>query len=195
MALTLSTAFQNAIGADSGNLAVLFTFDFGTVYGLWTGPGEVVYNSVTYRAGGSLLELPDVSENADGSVEELTLVLNAAPEKGITPDVLAALYDENWHMRPMTIQIAARDPDTGAIVGALTKFRGRIEEAPYIENPFTGEDRIEALCRTWSLDLSLAGDLYRNGQLQRRLDPNDPSLDAVGTLNGAVMSQAKWGQS
>jgi len=192
MALSLSTPLQDALDDTEGNLVALLTFDFGTVYGLWTGQGEITYNSVIYRAGGSLIELPEISENADGSVEELTLALSAAPDKGITPDVLAALFSETWHLRPVTIQIGLLDPDAGTLIGVFTKFRGRVEEASFIEGP--DADRIEAKCSSVSIDLSVPGALYRNAATQTRFDAADTSLADIGTLNGAIEKEQYWGQ-
>jgi hypothetical protein len=193
MALSISPAMQAALAAGQGALAALYTFEFGTgTYGFWTGLGTKVHNGVTYVASGSLIEVPSIEQRADGSVSEVTIELSAAPDKGITPDVLESLYAEDWHLRPVTIQIAVLDPETYGIIGTQTLFRGQIDSAPYQRQP---EPRIQARCLSRAIDLTRPGNLYRNSATQRRFDPNDKGLDGIGALNGVLQRGIKWGQA
>lgn len=194
MAISLSPALQNALNNYERQAVVFVTFEFGTgTYGLWTGLGEISYNGIVYKAGASILDVSNIENNADGSVSELTITLNTDPGKIITSDILIQLYDEDWHMRPVTIQTGLIDPDTQALIGVQTFFRGRIEEAPY-EEGLDGAN-IKARCVSRSIELSKAGNLYRNSSTQKRFDPTDTGLNGIGTLNGAVNKDIKWGQS
>lgn len=194
MALSLSTAFRNAIQSSERYGAVLFTFEFGDgTYGLWTAEGERVYNGITYRAGGSVLELSDIEGNADGSVAECTLTLSTDPDKGLTDDILVTFYDSDWHNRPVTIEVAMMDPDTRAIVGSQILFRGIMAAAPYKEN--ADKSRIEALLSSKSIALSANGGQYRNDVTQKLLDATDNSLLGIGSLNGSISKDLKWGQA
>lgn len=184
---------QNALNDFERHGVVFITFEFGTgTYGLWTGLGEIEYNGIIYKAGASVLDVSDIENNADGSVSELTITLNTDPGKIITSDILIQLYDEDWHMRPVTIQLGLIDPDTQALIGVQTFFRGRIEEAPY-EEGLDGAS-IKARCVSRSIELSKGGNLYRNSSTQKRFDPTDTGLNGIGTLNGAVNRDIKWGQ-
>lgn len=193
MALSLSPSMQAALAAGQGSVAVLFTFEFGTgTYGFWTGLGNKIHNGVTYVAAGSLIEVPSIEQRADGSVSEVTIALSASPDKGVTPDVLENLYAEDWHMRPVTIQFAVLDPETHAIVGVQTLFRGQIDSAPYQRQP---EPRIEARCLSRAIDLTRPGNLYRNSATQKRFNPADRGLEGIGALNGTLQRGIKWGQA
>jgi hypothetical protein len=194
MAISLSTAMQNALNDYERYGVVLITFEFGTgVYGLWTGLGEITYNGIVYKAGASLLEISNIENNADGSVSELTISLNTDPNKIVTSDILATFYDEDWHMKPVTIQLGLINPDTLGLIGVTTFFRGRVEEAPFEEGPEGAS--IKGRCVSRSIELSKGGNLYRNEQNQKRFDPNDTGLNGIGTLNGAINRDLKWGQN
>lgn len=193
MARTISTDLRAALNDPARNMVALFTFEFGEgTEGLWTGAGEVEYSGVTYRAGGSVIDVSDIEQSADGSVGEMTLTLSEAPEKGLTTDVLVSLYDYTWHLKPITVQLAFRDPVTLEFVGVQTFFRGLMDEANYTEGPDSA--KITAKCVSRSIDLSAAGNLYRNAATQARFDSADTSLNDIGTLNGALEKDSYWGQ-
>jgi hypothetical protein len=193
MALSLSPAVQAALSAGQGALAALYTFEFGSgTYGFWTGLGAKIHNGVTYHASGSVIEVSAIEQRNDGSVSELTISLAAAPDKGITPDVLEALYDEDWHLKPVTVQIAILDPDSYAIIGTQTLFRGIVDSAPYQRQP---EARIEARCQSRAIDLTRPGNLYRNASTQKRFDATDRGLEGIGALNATLQRGIKWGQA
>lgn len=193
MAHTIGTPFQNALDAYERYGVVLFTFAFGTgTYGLWTGPGEITYNGLVYRAGGSILEIDDIELNNDGSVAEFTLSLGAQPDKGLTNDVLATFYDEDWHLRPVTTQLAMVNPDTYQPYGVVTILDGFAYEAPLRKGRET--NRIEARIVSKTIKLSEMGGKYRNDATQNEIDPTDTSLVDIGTLGGFVKRDLKWGQ-
>jgi hypothetical protein len=193
MAISISAAFQTALEGDDREAVGLFVFEFGTgTYALWTGAGEMPYNGLTYKAGGSVIEISHIEEKANGSVGRMNLQLNADPEKGISDDVLIRLFDEDWHNKKVTLHLGLLDPDTGLIAHAMLKFRGRLEFAEYLEDDV---NRIEATCASTSIDLSRSGGGYRNDSTQRLIDPDDTSLEGIGTLGGALEKDAKWGQA
>lgn len=191
--MSLSTAFQNGLDDSERYGVVLLTFEFAETHGYWTGLGTITFNSIEYNAGASVFDVDDIQQNGDGSVSELVLSLSAQPDKGLTTDVLVALYNEDWHLKPVTIQLGLIDPDTGALIGVTTMFRGILDTAPYEEAIGTGS--IKAHCVSRSIDLSVGGNLYRNQSTQERFDPDDTSLDAIGTLNGATKKELYWGQA
>lgn len=194
MALNLSTAFQNALLDLERSAAIFITFEFGTgTYGFWTGSGTRNYNGIDYVNGASIFDVSDIEQNSDGSIAELTLSLSAQPDKGITPDVLVALYDEDWHRRPVTIQLGLMDPDTGVLIDVETLFRGTLDTAPYDEGE--GVNEIKARCLSRTNGLNKSGGLYRNAATQKRFDDDDKSLDNIGTLNGATKKDLYWGQN
>lgn len=193
MAINIGTTLQNALDDPERYGVVLLTFILGTqTYGIWTGPGNITYNTVLYVNGGSLIEADDVEQNTDGSVVELTLKLGTHPDKGLSQDILETFYDEDWQFGRVIIQIALRDPDTGDIVGAVTLIRGVIVEAPETIGP--NGAYIAARVTSQTIKQSESGGLYRNASTQKALDPDDTSLIGIGNLGGAITKDLKWGQ-
>lgn len=193
MAKSLSVAMQNALDAGHRLQVALFTFEFGTgTYGLWTAEGEKSFNGVIYRAGGSLIDITEFEESLDGSVSQLQLRLSALPDKELTDDVLLRFFDEDWHLKPVTVQLGLLDPATLEIIEVKTFFRGRLESASFEEDPGSA---IVVECNSTSIELSQAHGNIRNGGTQRLYDATDKSMDEIGSLNGAISRDTKWGQA
>lgn len=182
---------QAALDDRSANLALLYTFEFATTYGLWTGKGETLHNGVWFRAGGSLIDPTVPAQSKGGAVSKMTLTLSSAAHKDISDDVLSRLFDEDWHMSRVSLQLATVDPAFSTILDAVMLFRGRIEHAELVKGP---QSKIVAKCASIAIDLSRPGGLYRNDASQKRFDATDTSLEGIGTLNGAIQRESKWGQ-
>ena len=125
--MDVSASMQAALDGDA-NLALLYTFMFGTgTYGLWTGVDEISYNGLVYRAGGSLIDIGTIKQSVNGSVGRMTMTLSTDEDKGLTDDVLVRLYDEDWHNKPVTLQLATVNDAFSAVIDAVVLFRGRID--------------------------------------------------------------------
>lgn len=193
MAISVSTAMQAILDDPHANLALLYTFEFATTYGLWTGQGEIPHNGLWFRAGGSVIDPGTPSQSVDGSVGRMTLSLSTATHKDITDDFLGRLLiNEDWHMKRITMQLATVDPAFSTILETTNLFRGRIEDVS-LEKGKTS--KLVAKCASTSIDLSKSGGLYRNDASQKRFDPTDRSHEEIGTLNGALQRESKWGQA
>jgi hypothetical protein len=193
MAINISTELQEALDNPERYGVILITATLGSnVFGFWTGGGVVTYNTIPYYNAGSVIEVDDVQQNADGSVAELTLRLNSQPDKGLADDVLESFYDEAWQFGRVVIQEALLDPITREIVGAVTLIRGVIIEAPEHIGP--DGTYIAVRVTTSAIKLSENGGMYRNASTQKALDPADTSLEGIGNLGGAITKEMKWGQ-
>ncbi len=193
MAINISTDLQNALDNPERYGVILVTATLGAnTFGFWTGGGTITYNTVLYVNAGSLIEADDVQQNADGSVAELTLRLNAQPDKGLTDDVLESFYEEDWQFGRIVIQEALLDPVTREIVGAVTLIRGVIVDAPETVGP--DGTFIEVRVTTSAIKLSESGGMYRNSSTQKALDGDDTALEGIGNLGGAITKELKWGQ-
>ena len=193
MAHSISEALQNSFLDFERYGVIMFTFAFGTgTYGLWTGPGEIPFNGITYRAGGSILDVSDIDLNSDGSVAEFTISLGTQKAKGLTADILQTFYDEDWHLRPVTVQYANVDPDTLIPIGVITILEGIVYQAPFKRGPKAS--KIEGRIVSKTIRMSEQGGKYRNGSTQLLIDPTDTSLEGIGTLGGFTTKDLLWGQ-
>ncbi len=190
---TFSTALQNALNDPERYGFVLLTFTLGSnVYGIWTGQGEVTYNGIVYRGGGSLIDADDVQDNGDGSIGEMTLSLSESPDKGISVDVLSSFFSEDWHMQSVVLELGMLDPDTGLPIDSFVLFDGVIAQAPLRKG--TGKFRLELRLISRAYKLSEAGGKYRNVQTQALVDDTDTSLVDIGIYGTTRQKELKWGQ-
>lgn len=190
---TFSTALQAALASPERYAVVFLTFNLGgDVYGIWTGAGAVAYNGITYRGGGSLIEVDDIQEAGDGSISEMTMSLSSSPEKGISVDVLSTFYEEVWHMQSVVVELGFIDPDTGLPIDSFVMFDGIIAEAPFIRDE--SNYKISARLISRAHKMSEAGGKYRNQQTQVLLDPTDTALVDIGVYGDIRQRDLKWGQ-
>lgn len=196
MAQIIPPELQAALNNFDRSAALLFTAEFGTgTYGLWTGPGKITYNGLVYMSGGSILEVSDIELNNDGSVAEMTISLGTQPAKGITPDILATFYNEAWHMRPVTVQMALCNPDTYQPITAVTVINGILMSAPLQKGVGKKGSKIVGRIVSLTTKMAEAGNKYRNNSTQALLDPTDTSLLDIGNLGGFVEKDLLWGQA
>ncbi len=194
MAQTISGPLQAALDDYQRYGVVLFTFEFGTgTYGLWTGPGEIEYNGLIYRAGGSVLDVSNIELTDNGSVAEFTLSLGTQSSKHLTADILSTFYDEDWHMRPVTVQLAMCDPDTYQPIGVITLLQGVAMQAPFKKGLKSA--KIEGRIVSKTIKMSENGGKYRNNSTQLLLDATDTALVDIGTLGGFTTKDLLWGQA
>lgn len=191
---TFSTDLQNALDNPERYGFVLLTFNLGgVIYGIWTGQSEVEYNSITYRGGGSIIDVPDIEVNGDGSIAEMTLSLSESPEKGITVDVLASWFSTDWHMQSVTMELGFRDPDTGLPIDTFVLFDGVMPQAPLRRGE--GKFRLDVRCVSNAYKMSEAGGKYRNAQTQALIDDTDTALNDIGIYGESRVKELKWGQA
>lgn len=195
MAYTIPALVQDQLDLPERYSAVLLSFVLGSnTYAFWTGAGDKFYNGLTYKTGGSLIEIPSFDQNADGSVTECTLKLSTSPDKGLDDDVLMTFYDDEWQFGRVSIQLAYLDPDTLDPLGTILFIRGVIYEAPYRRSLSSGS-YIEARVVSQGIKLSENGGRYRNAATQLKLDPTDTSIEGIGAVGASVIKQLKWGQA
>ena len=194
MAVTLSSLMYDALHNPERYGALLYTFSFGpNVYGLWTREGEKQYNGIIYRAGGSVLELDPIEFKTDGSVTEMNISLSAAPDKGLTVDILQTFYQEQWQFGQVSLQLALLDPNTLDPIGVIPIMNGVAQEAPYVQGD--GQDKIVLRITSNTIKLSENGGSYRNNVTQRLIDPTDSGYEGIGTFGGNVSKGFYWGQA
>ena len=198
MAYSLSTQLQAALDDSERYSAVLVSVQMGAnTYGFWTGQDVLPYNGIDYVAAGSLVNIADIEQLADGSVSECKIKLGLDPEKDFTDgeinDAILSFYDEDWQFARVVIQLAMLDPVTLDPIGIVTFMRGVIYEAPLDIDADT--NYIEARVVSQNIKLSENGGIYRNNATQARIDPSDTALKDIGSIGAAIVRQLKWGQS
>lgn len=102
---------------------LLASLSFSTPVHLWTGYGNLVYNSTTYLGLGTLGTISPVQETTDIAARGLTMRLSGVP----TANVALALT-ENYQGRECSIMFGALSPTAGTLVASpVTVFSGRMD--------------------------------------------------------------------
>ena len=113
MSRTLSSAMQAVATAEIVRPVYLIDLEFasGSIY-LWSGLGDLTFNSNTYLGAGDLLAIGSVQETTELTASGATITLS-----GIKQSLLALARDEPYQRRPLTIRLGAFD-ETGSIVAS-----------------------------------------------------------------------------
>jgi len=115
MSRTLTTAMSNALVADVVRpfYLVSMNFDSGETTSnlhIWTGLGDLTFESVSYTGLGDLLSISPVEETSDISAKGISVSLT-----GIKDQFLDVALTHEYQGRPITVRLGAFD-DTGSLI-------------------------------------------------------------------------------
>lgn len=157
---------------------ILFQFPSGN-YGFWDGGEPIVYNSITFKPGGQLIEVNAGEQTLGLDANAITLKLYANPDGGLTPNVLATIEAEDYAQRPVTIYKAIFNADTRALISVIPVWRGYVDTIIH----HIGEPHyIEGRCQSRSIDYTKRGTALASNAQQQQISPGDLGLEYAGTI-------------
>lgn len=120
MSRTLSTEMQAVATAELVRPIYLIDMEFssGSIY-LWSGLGDLTYNSNTYLGAGDLLSIGSIQETAELTANGATVTLG-----GIKQSLLSLARDEPYQGRPLIIRLGAFDENGDLIASPVILFSG-----------------------------------------------------------------------
>lgn len=120
MSRTLSTEMQAVATAELVRPIYLVDMEFssGSIY-LWSGMGDLTYNSNTYLGAGDLLSIGAIQETAELTANGATVTLG-----GIKQSLLTLARDEPYQGRPLIIRLGAFDENGDLIASPVILFSG-----------------------------------------------------------------------
>jgi len=120
MSRTLSTAMQAVASAELVRPIYLVDLEFasGSIY-LWSGLGDLSFNSNTYIGAGDLLSIGSVQESTELTATGAQITLG-----GIKQSLLTLARDEPYQGRPLTIRLGAFDENGDLIASPVIVFSG-----------------------------------------------------------------------
>ena len=120
MSRTLSTEMQAVATAELVRPIYLVDMEFssGSIY-LWSGMGDLTYNSNTYLGAGDLLSIGSIQETAELTANGATITLG-----GIKQSLLSLARDEPYQGRPLIIRLGAFDESGDLIASPVILFSG-----------------------------------------------------------------------
>ena len=120
MSRTLSTEMQAVATAELVRPIYLIDMEFssGSIF-LWSGMGDLTYNSNTYLGAGDLLSIGSIAETAELTANGATVTLS-----GIKQSLLTLARDEPYQGRPLIIRLGAFDENGDLIASPVILFSG-----------------------------------------------------------------------
>lgn len=152
MSRGLSAGFLTAADAGTVYPALLGSFDFsGAQINLWTGMGDLSWNSITWSGIGDLGGISAIEETGETRANGLNFTLNGVPSA-----MVSSILSENYRNRVCTVYLAmfASLTATSPITAPATMFVGRMDQAFMDDNGdtatinLTAESRLVDLQRT-----------------------------------------------
>ena len=120
MPRTLSSALQTQVSADATKIAFLVELQLSTVVRVTNYGRDVVFNSNTYQAGGSFVQVDATTESGKLQVDEINVGFS-----NITDELRALVQSGAFTDKIANIYIAYFNTDED-LVGAITYFSGQI---------------------------------------------------------------------
>ena len=150
---------------------------------IWSGYGDIVYNSDTYSGKGELLSISAIAETQDLRANAVTFGLS-----GIPSSYVSTAFNENYQGRPITSWFGVLD-DNGALVSDPYQiFSGRMDVMEIEDNGRTAEIRINA--ESDMIDLRESRERRYTPEDQKIDYPSDEGLDFVPKIQDVELT---WG--
>ena len=152
---------------------------------LWSGFGDLTFNSKNYLGVGNLLSISAVDESTDLTATGASIVLS-----GIQSTLLAIARDEDYQGRPITIYLGALD-DTGDLIASPTVlFSGFMDVMTIAEAGETSTISVTAENKLIAFDRSY---VRRYTAEDQKIDyPNDMGFEFVAKI---ADQEIIWGRA
>jgi len=185
MSRSLPAALETEFNADELQPFQALELEFSDgIVRFWTGHGELSADGKEWQSVGALLGISPNSETADIMAQGMSFTLG-----GLDTQVIAAILNENYKMRPCALYIGALGSDGLPVSSLFQTFSGRIDTIDIQEDGQTCEIQINAENRLIDLNRPRVRKLT-NAEQKLRF-PSDQSLAQVAKL---ADRQLNWGK-
>ncbi len=181
MPRTLSTALQTQVSSTATKTAFLVELNLSSTIRLTDWYSNVIYDSNSYEAGGSFLQVDSITETGQLQVDEINLAFS-----NITDEVRSLVQDGSFTDKEVDIYLAYFDVNE-TIVGAINYFTGKIRNVSIAES---GTDSV--------LSMTVASH-WANWNLTKGRHYSDESQQSFSTGDRGfefatqVKSDVRWG--
>jgi len=186
MSRSLSTEMQAVATAKVVRPIYLVDLQFssGSIY-LWSGMGDLSYNSNTYLGVGDLLDIGAIKESTELVANGATVTLG-----GIKQSLLTLARDEPYQGRPLTIRLGAFDENTALISSPVILFAGFMDVMTIADAGETSVIKINAENKLITFQRKK---VRRNTAEDQKIDhPNDKAFEFVSKIKE---KEIFWGKS
>jgi len=155
---------------------LLASLSFSSPVNLWTGYGNISYNSTTYYGLGTLGTISPLQETTDLAARGLTMRLSGVP----TANVALALT-ENYQGRECSIMFGALSPTAGTLIASpVTVFSGRMDVMQVTDDGQSAEITMTAESKL--MDFKRPREIRYTDEEQQQLFPGDVGLEFVNDI-------------
>ena len=181
MGRSLSSALQTQVSSSSNKIAFLVELNLSTIIRATNFYANIVYNSETYLAGGSYLEVETTQETGELKVDEISLKFS-----NVTNQVRNLLSSGSYVDKQVNVSIAFMDADD-SLVGAINYFTGNIRSVAIAES--SEESTISIVVANHWSNWNLSKGRHFSNESQLNYSPSDKGLEFATQ----VKSDVRWG--
>jgi len=168
---------------EEGRLAIRgaakFEFGGGT-YGVTTNSAAFTYGGVTYVPN-QLIQIEAPAAVLGLEASEITITMPSASDFGLTPDKLAAIEDEDYKGRPVTVYDALFDPDDGSLLYLDPIAYAYLDTIDHVRDG-DGEMKLVGNAVSGALDNHRDGHRAASHEDQQLVSPGDMFFEHAGRV-------------
>jgi len=184
MTRSLSTAFKNETLATNVAPVALVDLDFsGGAVRMWTGQGDLTWDSKTWTGTGTLLNIDSVQESTDIAAHGVSLQLNGVPSA-----LLSTVLTEYYQGRSAVIYLAALDSSLAVVADPFILWSGRMDTMQIQDTAETAT--ISLTVENRLIDLERQRERRYTDMDQKNFFPGDKGLEHVAAQLDRALS---WG--
>jgi hypothetical protein len=127
MPRSLSTALQAQVSAQQTNICYLVEFALSSTVRATDFYTDLVYNSNSYSAGGSFLQINQTQETGELKVDEISITCS-----NVTNQIRSLVSNGNYVDKKVTVDLGFLDSNE-SLVGAINFFTGNIRSVAISE--------------------------------------------------------------
>lgn len=164
--------------------AIELLFDNDQTLRMWTGLGELSYNSLIWYGAGNLLTIEAIEETSETAARGATVTLSAIPT-----EVVSLALSEPYQGRKATIYFGAHVEGQLDSASMTEVFSGYMDQMSIEEGPTNSS--IQLSIENKLIDLERPRTARFTSAYQKSLYPDDLGLDFVEDLQ---TKQISWGR-
>jgi len=182
MARDISSGFETEIDASLMRPIILTKaeFDSGDLR-LWTGLGDLTYNSEIYTGSGNLLKMNSVKETQNLSANNVSFEVSGLPS-----GVISIALSEDYQDRPIAAYFGVLDENFALIADPYQIFAGQMDVMGIKDDGVTS--RITVDTESELILLNETGEQRYTPEDQKSLYPNDEGFDFVPNVKDLELS-------
>lgn len=158
-------------------------FDGGDLR-LWSGVGDIVYNSETYTGAGNLLGISNISETTDIEARGAVFALT-----GIDSSIISTALSENYQGRPISCWMGFLGNSPAIVADPVLLFKGRMDVLQIDESGAAATLSMQVENKL--IDLKRSKVRRYTSEDQKQEYPSDLGLDFVPSLQDMELI---WGK-